>query len=652
MARQSVEVTRLIPRPIDAVWAVLSDFRGLWHPAISTSRIVTDHGKVTRAFTATDGGTYREQLTYLSHSGREFRYRMIDGIPGIQGYTAQVTATPKGRKTKVIWRAQVSGPKARIKTVAQGSEAIFALGMEALATAPVPAPRALPKPAPSIERLRIDKTPALSCLATPAALASPDTLVLCLHGIGGLAENWRPQLKALGGRFPMAALDMRGYGESALGLRPAEIGDLCDDILAVADAFSARQLILVGLSLGSWLATSFAMRHPERLAGLVLSGGCTGMSEAPKRERKAFLAARLTPLNAGKSPADFAPDVVKIIAGPKAGRAVKSALSASMASIPTTAYRDALITFAAPNERFDFAAISCPVLMMTGAHDRLAPPAEIAGVAERIFNAQGDTANLCFETIADAGHLCNLENPQDFNKHLNHFLSRTVAHSTTRQRGQKRHALQQRILASALAEFAATSFDGASMDRIARAADTSKPTLYRHFKSKEGLFRAVLDQGRNHILTPLEGPDGDMIDQLWEFAWTYADFVLRPDMLSLARLILGEAERHPEHTRLYHDRGPGQALRGIQAYLGIQCARGRLDFDDAETAAQDLWSLILSGPRDFHLHNLGTRPDRIALCQSITRGLVTFLRAYATGAKRDIQGLKERAAELEKRLSL
>ena len=40
-----------------------------------------------------------------------------------------------------------------------------------------------------------------------------------------------------------------------------------------------EEFILVGLSYGSWLATSFAMRHPDRLAGLVLSGSAIGVVE-------------------------------------------------------------------------------------------------------------------------------------------------------------------------------------------------------------------------------------------------------------------------------------------------------------------------------------------------------------------------------------
>jgi pimeloyl-ACP methyl ester carboxylesterase len=193
----------------------------------------------------------------------------------------------------------------------------------------------------------------------------------------------------------------------------------------VAELLGADRLILVGLSYGSWLATSFAMRHPDRLAGLVLSGGCTGMSEAGPEEREAFRISREVPLDAGQSPADFAPAVVRVLAGPNAPDPVRRALFTSMAAIPPGTYRDALRCFTNPLERFDFARLTMPVLMMTGEHDRLAPPAEIRGVASRIWD-RAPLPDIRFEVIADAGHVCNLEQPDAYSRHLMRFLRRVT----------------------------------------------------------------------------------------------------------------------------------------------------------------------------------------------------------------------------------
>jgi pimeloyl-ACP methyl ester carboxylesterase len=223
--------------------------------------------------------------------------------------------------------------------------------------------------------------------------------------------------------MPAAALDLRGYGDSRLGPQQSTVDDYTADILRVADRLGAERLVLVGLSYGSWIATSFAMRHPGMLAGLVLSGGCTGMSEAGPEEREAFRVSREVRLNAGQTPADFAPAVVQVLAGPEAGESTRQQLYDSMAAIPAATYRDALTCFTNPPERFDFARLTMPVLLMTGEHDRLAPPAEIRAVARRIRNAV-PRPDVRFEVIPGAGHVCNLEQPEAYNRHLRDFLGR------------------------------------------------------------------------------------------------------------------------------------------------------------------------------------------------------------------------------------
>jgi pimeloyl-ACP methyl ester carboxylesterase len=115
--------------------------------------------------------------------------------------------------------------------------------------------------------------------------------------------------------------------------------------------------------------------------------------------------------------------VVKVLAGPGASEEIRRALFDSMAAIPAATYRDALNCFTNPLERFDFARLTMPVLMMTGEHDRLAPPAEIRSVAGRIWDA-APRPDVRFEVIPGAGHVCNVEKPELYNRHLLDFLRR------------------------------------------------------------------------------------------------------------------------------------------------------------------------------------------------------------------------------------
>lgn len=434
MAEQRVEVIGFSTADPSAVWAVAGDFCGAWHPAIDRMQAERDaRGALIRAFTVKGEETlYREQLVYRSDSDWTLAYTHLQGITGAERYVARlaISARAEGGST-IVWSADIEAPAGRAEGIAAGTRMIFEAGLTALAEKaereglPVQAVPAAESPAPGdvspapLETIFVEGGPRLALTVTPS---EKGPLLLFLHGIGGGRSNWTPQLHVAAPYMRAAALDFRGYGDSALGSAQSTVEDYCADILRVAEALQADRLVLCGLSYGSWIATSFAMRHPERLAGLVLSGGCTGMSEAPAEEREAFRRSRQVPLDAGQTPADFAPAVVNVLAGPDADEDVRERLRASMAAIPAATYRDALNCFTHPPERFDFSRLTMPVLMMTGEHDRLAPPAEIRGVAGRIADS-APRASVRFEMVAGAGHVCNVERSDRYNAILAQFLS-------------------------------------------------------------------------------------------------------------------------------------------------------------------------------------------------------------------------------------
>lgn len=424
MAKDRVRVTGQIAAEPSAVWAVLGDFTAAWHPLVAKIRAERGSGgALIRAFTVQgEVGTYREQLTYLSESDRILGYRHLEGIAGCDRYNARISvAGAEAGGSFVTWTAEVEASGARLRAICDGTRGVFEAGLAALPgkLGMTESAEALKTDPVGAKSIFIDDLPRLALTVTPDL--GDGRLCLFLHGIGGGRVNWLPQLAAVGAVMRAAALDLRGYGESSLGPKQSTVDDYCADILRVCEVLGAKRLVLVGLSYGSWIATSFAMRHPEMLDGLVLSGGCTGMSEAGPEEREAFRVSREVPLNAGQVPVDFAPAVVKVLAGPSASEAVKQALFDSMAAIPAATYRDALVCFTNPLEQFDFAKLTMPVLMMTGEHDRLAPVPEIRGVAGRIWDA-APRPNVRFEVIHDAGHVCNVEAPAAYSRHLITFL--------------------------------------------------------------------------------------------------------------------------------------------------------------------------------------------------------------------------------------
>lgn len=410
MTKHDVHIQSYCAAPAGAVWAIAREFCGLWHPALAT--VVAERGGSIRRFTVHGETTiYREQLTHFSDSDCNYAYKHLEGIAGIESYEAAFTVTALDEnQCRIEWHATLHAPEPRATAIAEGTSAMFQMGIDAI-KAMLPA------------QLLLSGAPAIAL--TKAGKPS-DTLCLFLHGIGGGKQNWAKQLPIAAQFMQTASMDLRGYGESALGPQASTVDDYCNDILRAMKQLNAKHLVLCGLSYGSWIATSFAMRHPERLAGLFLAGGCTGMSEASVEERERFRNSREVPLNEGKSPKDFATAVVHVIASPHASEQTRAELFNSMAAISTATYRDALQCFTQPKEQFDFSKLTIPVLFVTGEHDRLATPMEIHSVAQRVHST-AQNPNVRFEVIAGAGHVCNVEAPKAYNNLLTSFLESLCA---------------------------------------------------------------------------------------------------------------------------------------------------------------------------------------------------------------------------------
>jgi TetR/AcrR family transcriptional regulator, mexJK operon transcriptional repressor len=213
--------------------------------------------------------------------------------------------------------------------------------------------------------------------------------------------------------------------------------------------------------------------------------------------------------------------------------------------------------------------------------------------------------------------------------------------TTLPRRQLNRIARERALLDAALRCFAANGYSGTTMDQVAEAAGLTKPTLYQYFPSKEALFARMMLEKRDAMLQAFVAPDGgDMVQQLHGFAWRYTDTVMQPMMLSLARLILAEVQRFPEIGRAYQAAGPDQLLTALKAFLESQRTAGRLRFDDAELAAEDLWGLILSAPRTQVLYRPDLALSRDALARYVTNGLQVFLRAYSTDPEADLHRLQ------------
>lgn len=104
-------------------------------------------------------------------------------------------------------------------------------------------------------------------LMTEAAGQGP--AVVCLHA--GIADrrSWYPVGPYLVDDHHLVAFDRRGFGDTVY---EPETHDDVDDLVAVMDTLDLSSAVLVGNSQGGRVAIDTALRHPERVTGLVLLG--------------------------------------------------------------------------------------------------------------------------------------------------------------------------------------------------------------------------------------------------------------------------------------------------------------------------------------------------------------------------------------------
>lgn len=160
---------------------------------------------------------------------------------------------------------------------------------------------------------------------------------------------------------------------------------------------------------------------------------------------------------------------------------------------------------------------------------------------------------------------------------------------------QKRgDAVKKAMLSAASQSFHEEGYRSASVDSIAQRAGVSKATVYSHFKSKEGLFRAVVEELVSPILEhlPPPRPVDDVREELIRFAETLSKFLLSPEKVEWDRMMVATAKRFPQLANNYFEAGPAQGMRRLAAFLSAQDEAGSLVVSDPEFSTELLCGML------------------------------------------------------------
>lgn len=131
----------------------------------------------------------------------------------------------------------------------------------------------------------------------------------------------------------------------------------------------------------------------------------------------------------------------------------------------------------------------------------------------------------------------------------------------------------EKLLAAAKRVFLARGYDGASMDEIAAAAETTKRTLYNHFPSKEKLFEAMADfvggVGAAN-LSALETLAADPLEAVTQFCLRHLYWSCWADAIAMQRLVIALAPRFPKHAALFYERTMTRGASVLAAFVAEQ----------------------------------------------------------------------------------
>jgi 3-oxoadipate enol-lactonase len=241
--------------------------------------------------------------------------------------------------------------------------------------------------------------------------------LILIHAFPVHAELWQPQLARVPAGWRFVAPDLRGFGATSDGGTPAQtLDDHARDVRGLMDALDIESAVVGGLSMGGYVAFALFRLAPERFAGMVLAD-TRAQADSPEalRNRRALLE-----LLRARGVGAVADDLMPKLLGPttRAGRpAVVAELRRLIESNGASTIAAAVqALMSRPDSTPDLPNVRCPALVIVGEEDGIIPPADAEALQRLIAGSH-------YVVIPRAGHLSNIEAPEDFTAALSAFLA-------------------------------------------------------------------------------------------------------------------------------------------------------------------------------------------------------------------------------------
>jgi len=244
------------------------------------------------------------------------------------------------------------------------------------------------------------------------------TTLLFLHAFPLNRSMWQPQVEAFSNDYQVISVDYRGFGESKFVDGHYFMELLADDIFALSRHLSLQKFVLVGLSMGGYVAFAFYRKYPQLVQALILADTRAEkdnkqtqnkrkkMAQDAIRRGSEYIADLMTPDLLGAFTQEHNPELVQQV---KEIIASNDARAIANAQLGMAARQDSTATLK---------SIPKPTLLIVGEEDKLTPVHFTEKMQKQIRNSE-------IVVLPNSGHLANLENPDAFNAAVRKFL-RTI----------------------------------------------------------------------------------------------------------------------------------------------------------------------------------------------------------------------------------
>lgn len=252
----------------------------------------------------------------------------------------------------------------------------------------------------------------MSAVGLAIERAGSGPAVVLVHGLGGTANVWEPQVRALSERFTLVRFDLEGAGRSP-AVSALSVERWVGNVEAVLASQGIDRATFVGHSLGTLVLQHFAARHPGRVEKLAL----LGVNRAPADDRRQTVRDRAAKVR-NEGMLGIADGVIKAALSE---HTQKEKLEV-VACVREMLLRQDPEGYARCCEAVAEAVgaplgeIRCPVLFISGSDDTVSTPA----VAQKMVPELKQATVIVLEKC---GHWMTLERPSEVNTALLEFLA-------------------------------------------------------------------------------------------------------------------------------------------------------------------------------------------------------------------------------------